>query len=56
MGHQRSYGVSRSLEMEVKELTNLVGLFCEMQAFPKAAERGVVPCSTAGHDTEMVYS
>lgn len=56
MGHQRSCGVSRSLEMEVKELTNLVGLSCERQAFPKAAARGAVLCSTAGHDTEMVYS
>lgn len=47
MGHQRSYGVSRSPEMQVKELTNLVGLCCEMPAFPKPAERGAVPCSRA---------
>lgn len=56
MEHQGSWGVSRSPEMEVKELTNPVGLFCEILAFPKAAERGAVLCSTAGHDMEMSYS
>lgn len=56
MGHQRSWGVSRSPEMMVKELTNPVGLFSEILAFPKPAERGAVPCNTAGHDMEMPYS
>lgn len=37
MGHQRSSGVSRSLEREVKELTNLAGLFflLKFRLFPE---------------------
>lgn len=55
-GHQRSCRVSRSPEMEVKELTNPAGLFDEMLAFPKPTGRGAVPRGAAGHNAEMSYS
>lgn len=42
--------------MEVKQLTNPVGLFCEMLAFPRPAERGAVSCRAAGRDIEMSHS
>lgn len=42
--------------MEVKELTNPVGLFCEMLAFFNPAAIGAVSCSTAGHNVKAAHS